>query len=66
MPVPEAGLMALILVPLLVILHFVNAFIAMFESIIQVGRLNIIEFKSKFVEGGGVLFSPFALRSKNS
>ncbi len=64
MPVPEAGIMAIVLLPLLVVLHFVNAFIAMFESLVQVGRLNIIEFRSKFLEGGGVLFSPFALRSK--
>ncbi len=64
MPVPETGLMAILLIPLLIILHFINTFIAMFESLIQVGRLNIIEFRSKFVEGGGALFSPFALRSK--
>jgi len=64
LPVPEAGLFALLMLPLLVILHFVNTFIAMFESIIQVGRLNIIEFRSKFLQGGGILFSPFALRSK--
>ncbi len=64
LPVPEAGLMALLLFPLLIILHFVNTFIAMFESIIQVGRLNIIEFRSKFLEGGGVLFSPFALKKQ--
>jgi len=62
LPVPEVGLMALLLFPLLIALHFVNTFIAMFESIIQVGRLNIIEFRSKFLEGGGVLFSPFALK----
>lgn len=64
MPVPEAGLMVIVLLPLLVALHFVNTFIAMFESLIQVGRLNIIEFRSKFLEGGGVLFSPFALKKK--
>ena len=64
MPVPEAGLFAIILFPLLIALHFVNTFIAMFESLIQVGRLNIIEFRSKFLEGGGVLFSPFALKKK--
>lgn len=63
-PAPEAGLLALLLVPLLIILHLVNTFIAMFESLIQVGRLNIIEFKSKFLEGGGVLFTPFALKKK--
>ncbi|MEM2909166.1 MAG: V-type ATPase 116kDa subunit family protein [Candidatus Bilamarchaeaceae archaeon] len=64
MPFPEAGIAAIILIPILFILHVINTFIAMFESLIQVGRLNIIEFKSKFVEGGGVLFTPFALKKK--
>ncbi|NYZ76922.1 hypothetical protein H0O02_01245 [Candidatus Micrarchaeota archaeon] len=64
MPLPQAGLLAIVMLPLLVALHMMNTFIAMFESLIQVGRLNIIEFKSKFVEGGGMLFSPFALRYK--
>jgi vacuolar-type H+-ATPase subunit I/STV1 len=34
----------------------------MFEAIIQGGRLNIIEFKLKFVKGGGRPFRPFALK----
>jgi V/A-type H+-transporting ATPase subunit I len=61
-PTPAAGLLVIILLPLLIILHAVNTFIAMFEAIIQGGRLNVIEFRSKFLEGGGVLFDPFSLK----
>jgi V/A-type H+-transporting ATPase subunit I len=62
MPLPQAGIAAILLVPLLIILHMVNTFIAMFESLIQIGRLNVIEFKSKFMVGGGIPFSPFMLK----
>ncbi|MEM4166076.1 MAG: V-type ATPase 116kDa subunit family protein [Candidatus Bilamarchaeaceae archaeon] len=64
LPSAANGIMALIFFPILIALHAINAFIAMFEALIQGGRLNVIEFKSKFVDGGGVLFSPFSLRSK--
>jgi len=49
---------------LFLILHSINAFIAMFEALIQGGRLNIIEFRSKFLQGGGKLFSPFTVNAK--
>ncbi len=62
LPVPEAGIMVILMIPLLLILHAVNTFIAMFEALIQGGRLNVIEFRSKFLEGGGVLFSPFSMK----
>lgn len=62
LPGPAVGLLVLIMIPLLVILHSINTFIAMFEAIIQGGRLNVIEFRSKFLEGGGVLFNPFSLK----
>lgn len=65
LPTMANGLLALVLLPLLLIFHGLNAFIAMFEALIQGGRLNVIEFKSKFVDGGGVLFAPFALYSKS-
>jgi len=64
-PSPEHGLlMAIILLPIFFIFHVVNCFIAMFESLIQGGRLNIVEFRSKFMQGGGDVFIPFALYSK--
>ncbi len=65
LPTVANGLLAIVLLPLLLVLHGLNAFIAMFEALIQGGRLNVIEFKSKFVDGGGVLFAPFALYSKS-
>jgi V/A-type H+-transporting ATPase subunit I len=64
MPVPEAGILVILFIPLLLILHAINTFIAMFEALIQGGRLNVIEFRSKFLEGGGVLFDPFALKKR--
>ena len=60
LPLPSQGLLALLFFPLFVVLHTVNAFIAMFESLIQGGRLNIIEFRSKFLTGGGKPFEPFS------
>ncbi len=64
-PTPDKGLvLALVLAPVFIILHVVNCFVAMFESLIQGGRLNIVEFRSKFLQGGGDLFIPFSLYSK--
>jgi len=60
-PVPGQGIIALVFFPIFVGLHILNAFIAMFEAMIQGGRLNIIEFKMKFLKGGGRLFKPFAI-----
>lgn len=65
MPMPEQGLLAIAFVPLFFILHAVNCFIAMFEALIQGGRLNIVEFKSKFLQGGGDIFVPFTAYSKS-
>jgi len=53
-----------VLIPVFIVLHVANCFIAMFESLIQGGRLNIVEFKMKFMHGGGGVFTPFALYSK--
>ncbi len=61
-PLPEHGLVAIVLLPVFIILHIVNCFIAMFESLVQGGRLNIVEFRSKFLHGGGEIFTPFALK----
>lgn len=60
-PLPEQGWMALIMIPIFIILHIMNCFVAMFEALIQGGRLNIVEFRSKFLHGGGDVFIPFAL-----
>ncbi len=61
-PLPSQGILALVLAPVFLLLHIVNAFIAMFESLVQGGRLNIVEFRSKFLHGGGEIFSPFKMR----
>ncbi|MFH0737028.1 MAG: V-type ATPase 116kDa subunit family protein [Candidatus Micrarchaeota archaeon] len=63
-PLPEQGILALVMLPIFFLLHVLNCFVAMFESIVQGGRLNIVEFKSKFMQGGGGVFTPFALYSK--
>ena len=64
-PNPGQGIvLAIILLPVFIILHLLNCFVAMFESLIQGGRLNIVEFRSKFMQGGGGIFVPFALYSK--
>ena len=55
---------ALVLAPVFIIFHVLNCFVAMFESLIQGGRLNIVEFRSKFLQGGGDLFIPFSLYTK--
>ncbi|MBI5228111.1 hypothetical protein HY988_05970 [Candidatus Micrarchaeota archaeon] len=65
-PLPEQGFMAILLIPLFIGLHILNCFIAMFESLIQGGRLNIVEFRSKFMHGGNSLFSPFAMISSKN
>lgn len=57
----EAGPLNLIILPLFICLHFSNAVLAMFESLVQGGRLNLVEFSSKFFEGGGRAFNPFAV-----
>ncbi len=63
-PMPEHGLLAIVLLPVFFVLHVMNCFVAMFESLVQGGRLNIVEFRSKFMHGGGDVFIPFALYSK--
>jgi len=64
-PTPGEGLLlAIILLPVFIVFHLLNCFVAMFESLIQGGRLNIVEFRSKFMHGGGGIFVPFALYSK--
>lgn len=66
-PSPEQGLFyALMMLPLLVILHMFNICLAMAECLIQGGRLNLVEFYSKFFHGGGKEFSPFAVHAKNN
>jgi V/A-type H+-transporting ATPase subunit I len=61
LPGPEQGLMLLIVLPVFLVLHVLNAGLAMVESIVQGGRLNLVEFYGKFFHGGGKAFAPFSV-----
>ncbi|HSB46988.1 MAG TPA: V-type ATPase 116kDa subunit family protein [Candidatus Bilamarchaeum sp.] len=65
-PTPAMGLMAIVLLPVFLALHFANCIIAMFEALVQGGRLNIFEFRTKAIQGGGNVFSPFAAFTRKS
>ena len=63
-PSIDKGLLIIILIPLYIGGHLFNAFLAMFEALIQGARLNFVEFYSKFYEGGGKEFNPFKFERK--
>jgi V/A-type H+-transporting ATPase subunit I len=42
-----------------VLLHTLNIILAMFSPSIHSMRLHLVEFFSKFYEGGGVMYKPF-------
>jgi len=62
LPLPKAGVFLVLTIPLFMVLHIANGMLAMFEALIQGGRLNIVEFRSKFIQGGGKLFKPFTVK----
>jgi len=64
MPTPDKGLMLVVFLPIFILGHLFNAFLAMFEALIQGARLNFVEFYSKFFEGGGKEFQPFKFENK--
>ncbi len=64
-PNPSLGIMNLVVFPVFLLLHAVNAGLAMFESLVQAGRLNLVEFFTKFYHGGGKPFKPFSLRLRH-
>ncbi|MFA6036341.1 MAG: V-type ATPase 116kDa subunit family protein, partial [Candidatus Micrarchaeia archaeon] len=53
-PDPNQGLIFFIVLPLFILFHMMNLLLAMFESLVQGARLNLVEFFSKFYSGGGV------------
>ena len=63
-PSPDKGLLIILFLPLYIGGHVFNAFLAMFEALIQGARLNYVEFYSKFYEGGGKEFSPFKFHKR--
>jgi V/A-type H+/Na+-transporting ATPase subunit I len=46
-----------------VLLHSLNIVLAMFSPSIHSIRLHLVEFFSKFYEGGGIEYKPFARRT---
>ncbi|HLC79479.1 MAG TPA: V-type ATP synthase subunit I [archaeon] len=58
-PSLDKGILLIVVLPLYIVGHIFNAFLAMFESFVQGARLNYVEFYSKFYEGGGREFVPF-------
>jgi len=59
LPNPSYGILFFVMIPIYLLMHFLNIFVGMFESLVQGTRLNYIEFFSKFFEGGGQKFNPF-------
>jgi V/A-type H+-transporting ATPase subunit I len=51
---------AIIGITMAVLLHGLNIVLAMFSPSIHSIRLHLVEFFSKFYEGGGVAYRPFA------
>jgi V/A-type H+-transporting ATPase subunit I len=47
-----------------VLLHTLNVILAMFSPSIHSMRLHIVEFYSKFYEGGGELYIPFGKQGR--
>ncbi len=59
LPNPNQGIMALLMFPIFILLHIINTALAMFEAIVQGGRLSLVEFYARFFKGGGRPFRPF-------
>lgn len=57
---------ALIGVIVAILLHGLNVLLAMFSPSIHSVRLHLVEFFSKFYEGGGVAYRPFARTAAGS
>lgn len=57
------GAMEVVIVGVLiaVLLHLLNLILAMFSPSIHSVRLHVVEFFSKFYEGGGIPYSPFSV-----
>ena len=50
---------AIIGITIAILLHLLNLMLAMFSPSIHAVRLHLVEFFSKFYEGGGIVYRPF-------
>jgi len=59
LPKPSLGWWLILVIPAYLGIHMFNICLGMFESVVQGGRLNLVEFFGKFYKGGGKKFAPF-------
>lgn len=62
MDIPKVGI--ILAIPIVIVGHFFNMIINVLSGFIHTVRLQFVEFFTKFYEGGGRSFRPFAVENK--